>query len=205
MGVRGVRAGPSMLGVTSFQDLIRRVRAGDDEAATELVRQYEPEIRREIRVRLTDPGLRRVVDSMDICQSVLGNFFARAALGQFELDEPRQLLKLLVTMARNRLTDLARQQHAERRDQRREVSLDAEMQAGLEPLARDPSPSQVVAGRELLEQVRARLSDDERRIADQRAAGRDWGQIAAELGESGEALRKRLARALDRIAGELGL
>ena len=194
-----------MLRVTSFQDLIRRVRAGDDDAAEELVRQYEPEIRREIRVRLTDPGLRRVVDSMDICQSVLGNFFARAALGQFELDEPRQLLKLLVTMARNRLTDWARQQHAERRDQRREVSLDAEMKAGSEPLAPDPSPSQVVAGKELLEQVRARLSDAERRIADQRAAGRDWGQIAAELGESGEALRKRLARALDRIAGELGL
>jgi RNA polymerase sigma-70 factor (ECF subfamily) len=194
-----------MLGATTFQELIRRVRAGDDEAAEELVRQYEPEIRREIRVRLTDPGLRRVVDSMDICQSVLGNFFARAALGQFELDEPRQLLKLLVTMARNRLTDWARQQHAERRDQRREVSLDSEMDAGSEPLAHDPSPSQVVAGRELLEQVRARLSEDERRIADQRAAGLDWRQIAAERGESGEALRKRLARALDRIAGELGL
>jgi len=194
-----------MLGTTTFQDLIRRVRAGDDEAAEELVRQYEPEIRREIRVRLTDPGLRRVVDSMDICQSVLGNFFARAALGQFELEEPRQLLKLLVTMARNRLTDWARQQQAERRDQRREVSLDAEMKAGSEPVSSDPSPSQVVAGRELLEQVRARLSDDERRIADQRAAGLDWRQIAAERGESGEALRKRLARALDRIAGELGL
>lgn len=194
-----------MLGVTSFQDLIRRVRAGDNEAATELVRQYEPEIRREIRVRLTDPRLRRVVDSMDICQSVLGNFFARAALGQFELDEPGQLLKLLVKMARNRLTDWARQQHAERRDQRREVSLDTEIQAGSEPLATGPSPSQVVAGRELLEQVRARLSDEERRIAEQRAAGRDWTQIAADLGGTGESLRKRLARALDRVAAELGL
>ena len=194
-----------MLRSTSFQDLIRRVRAGDDDAATELVRQFEPEIRREIRVRLTDPGLRRVVDSMDICQSVLGNFFARAALGQFELDEPSQLLKLLVKMARNRLTDWAREQHAERRDQRREVSLDVEMMAGAEPLAPDPSPSQVVAGIELLDQVRARLSDEERRIAEQRVAGRDWGQIAAELGESSEAIRKRLARALDRITAELGL
>jgi RNA polymerase sigma-70 factor (ECF subfamily) len=194
-----------MLNGTSFQDLIRRVRTGDDEAAAELVREYEPEIRREIRVRLTDPALRRVVDSMDICQSVLGNFFARAALGQFELEEPRQLLKLLVTMARNRLTDWARQQHADRRDQRREVSLDAEIAAGSEPLATGPSPSQIVATKELLEQVRVRLSDEERRIAEQRAAGKDWSQIAAESGETGEAIRKRLARALDRVAGELGL
>src|SRR5262245_65121852 len=98
----------------SFRDLIRRVRAGDEQAATELVRQYEPEIRREVRLRLTDPGLRRVIDLVDICQSVLGNFFARAALGQFDLGEPRQLLALLVKMARNRLTDWARRQNAER-------------------------------------------------------------------------------------------
>ena len=194
-----------MTGASSFQELIRRVRAGDDEAAAELVRQYEPEIRREVRVRLTDPGLRRVIDSMDICQSVLGNFFARAALGQFELDEPRQLLKLLVTMARNRLTDWARQQHAERRDQRREQSLDGALENGLEPLASDPSPSQVVAGKELLEQVRGRLSGDERRIAELRAAGSDWSEIAKEMGESPDALRKRLSRALDRVAHEWSL
>jgi RNA polymerase sigma-70 factor (ECF subfamily) len=194
-----------MPGVTSFQELIRRVRAGDELAAEELVRQYEPEIRREVRVRLTDPGLRRVIDSVDICQSVLGNFFARAALGQFELDEPRQLLKLLVTMARNRLTDWARRERAERRDQRRHQSLDGALDNGWEPLASDPSPSQVVAGKELIEQVRGRLSGDERRIADLRAAGSDWNQIAAELSETAEALRKRLARALDRVATELDL
>ena len=190
---------------SSFQELIRRVRAGDNEAATELVRQYEPEIRREIRVRLTDADLRRVIDSVDICQSVLGNFFARAALGQFDLDEPRQLLKLLVTMARNRLTDWARQQRAERRDQRREQSLDAAIKNGLEPLAPDHSPSQVVAGRELLQQVRGRLTDEELRIADLRAAGSGWTQIASELGGTAESLRKRMARALDRVTVELNL
>jgi RNA polymerase sigma-70 factor (ECF subfamily) len=189
----------------SFRDLIRRVRAGDEQAAAELVRQYEPEIRREVRVRLTDPALRRVVDSVDICQSVLGNFFARAALGQFDLGEPRQLLGLLVTMARNRLTDWARRQSAERRDQGRELSLDGAVTRGQEPCAVDPSPSQVVAGKELLEQVRVRMTDEERRIAERRVAGYDWAQIAAEIGGTPEALRKRLARAFDRVAGELGL
>lgn len=194
-----------MSGADSFQDLIRRVRAGDEQAATELVRQYEPEIRREVRLRLTDPGLRRVIDSVDICQSVLGNFFARAALGQFDLGEPRQLLSLLVKMARNRLTDWARKQNAERRDQCRELPLNGFALRGHEPCAGDPSPSQVVAGKELLEQVRVRMSDEERSIAERRVAGSDWAEIAAELGGTPDGLRKRLARAFDRVATELGL
>src|SRR5271165_4547447 len=94
----------------AFRKLIERVRAGEQEAASDLVRQYEPEIRRAVRLRLTDPRLHRFVDSMDICQSVLANFFVRVHAGQFELDRPEQLLRLLVTMARNRLYDQARRQ-----------------------------------------------------------------------------------------------
>jgi hypothetical protein len=62
-----------------------------------------------------------------------------------------------------------------------------------------------VSGRELLQEFRRRLSEEERQLADARAAGRDWNQIAAEYGDSPEALRKRLSRAVDRISQELGL
>src|SRR5437016_2617937 len=77
-----------MTEANAFQDLIRRVRAGDPEAATALVRRYEPAIRRIVRLRLRDRRLRRSFDSLDICQSVLHSFFARAALGQFDLHRP---------------------------------------------------------------------------------------------------------------------
>ena len=82
----------------AFLDLIRRVRAGDDEAATQLVHQYEPEIRRAVHIRLANPRLQQVLDSMDICQSVLANFFTRAAAGQFDIETPEQLVRLLVSM-----------------------------------------------------------------------------------------------------------
>src|SRR6266404_4654229 len=95
-----------------FHDLIRQVRAGDDAEAAELVRRYEPAIRRAVRIRLGDTRLARAFDSMDVCQSVMASFFVRAALGQYELDAPEQLLKLLATMARNKLADHARQQQA---------------------------------------------------------------------------------------------
>src|SRR5262249_38695152 len=160
--------------------------------------RYEPEIRRAIRVKLTDPRLRRVLDSVDVCQSVLGNFFVRAAAGQFELDNPRQLLGLLVTMARNKVLDHARRQQADRRDQRR---VEAGAAGELEQVADGtPGPGSIVAGRELLEEVRRRLSDEERELAELRAQGCDWAAIAAERGGSAEALRKKLARALNRVA-----
>jgi RNA polymerase sigma-70 factor (ECF subfamily) len=187
----------------SFHDLIRRVRAGDAEAAAELVRQYEKEIRRTIRVRLTDPRLRRTLDSMDICQSVLGNFFVRASAGQFDLDQPEQLLKLLMTMARNKVMDKARQQTAGRRDQRR---LEASGEGALAGVAdRGDTPSQIVSGRELVEAARQLLSDEERYLAEQRALNRPWGEIAVEVGKTPEALRKQFERAMDRVAQQLGL
>jgi RNA polymerase sigma-70 factor (ECF subfamily) len=186
----------------SFTDLIRRVRARDEEAAAELVRRYEPAIRLAVRVRLSDPALRRVLDSMDICQSVLVNFFVRAALGQFELDKPDQLIRLLVTMARNRVTNHALKERAGRRDCRRREQGDADESQLVAP---GPSPSQVVANRELLQVVRSRLSDEERQLADERALGRSWPEIAQQFGCDPNTLRMRLTRAINRVTSSLQL
>ena len=72
----------------SFAEFIRRIRAGDEQAAMDLVVRYEPAIRRAVRVRLRDPRLRRLVESVDICQSVFASFFVRTSLGQYDLDSP---------------------------------------------------------------------------------------------------------------------
>jgi RNA polymerase sigma-70 factor (ECF subfamily) len=187
---------------TPFQALIARVRSGDGDAAAELVRRYEPAIRRVVRLRLTDARLRRAFDSMDVCQSVLASFFVRAALGQYDLANPDQLLKLLAQMARHKVTDHMRHERAERRDLGR---LDDNAEAAGAVAAGDPSPSRQVANKELLVEVRKRLSAEEVELADLRAQGREWADISIERGESAEALRKRLARGLDRVAQQLGL
>ncbi len=191
-----------MLEESAFRDLVRRVRARDERAAAELVERYEPAIRRAARVQLTDARLRRILDSTDISQSVLASFFARAALGQYELDKPQQLLRLLVAMTQKKVAFQARMQHAARRDIRRTEACGPSAD---QIAARGASPSQQVAWRELLEKFRERLTEDERWLVDQRALNRDWNQIAVELGASPKALRKRLARALDRVAHQLRL
>jgi hypothetical protein len=187
--------------INPFQDLISRVRAGDPQAAEQLYHQFEPYVRRAVRIRLVDQRLRRVVDSSDICQSVFGSFFIRAALGQYDLNDPQQAIRLLVDMGRKKLIAQERKGRALRRDFRRAKSGDAAEAT----LAREDTPSRQVALRELVDEVRKRLSDEERQLADERALGRGWDQIAADRGGKAEALRKKLTRAVDRAVEELGL
>src|SRR5271165_228884 len=93
-----------------FAELIRRIRTGDAQAAQELIRKYEPAIRREARLRL-GPALRPLFDSMDLCQSVLGSFFVRIAAGHYEVESPAGLMKLLIVMTRNKVREKARRKY----------------------------------------------------------------------------------------------
>jgi RNA polymerase sigma-70 factor (ECF subfamily) len=187
-----------------YADFIRRIRLGDERAAEELIRRYEPEVRLEIRtlLRMRDPRLRRVFDSMDICQSVMVSFFLRAAVGDFDLDEPTQLIRLLVGMARNRLAERVRFHQRQRRDVRRSGGDGAEEWA---IPSESESPSEVIARRELLAKFRGCLSDEERKVADLRSQGHDWAAVARELGGTPDGRRKQFARAIARVGQELGL
>src|SRR5580658_9325083 len=96
----------------AFLSLMERVRAGDQDSATLLVKQYESAVRRAVRFRLTDLRMRSLFDSMDICQSAMGSFFVRAAAGQYEVHSPEDLVKLLTTIARNKLVNHVRKDQA---------------------------------------------------------------------------------------------
>jgi RNA polymerase sigma factor (sigma-70 family) len=186
-----------------FAEFVARMRAGDEQAAVELVRQYEPLIRREVRLQLEDRRLCRLFDSMDICQSVLASFFVRTAAGQYDLDRPDQLVKLLVKMARNKVVSAARRQRRLRRDNRR---ADARGDEKLASAVDDsPSPSELMEGQELLSQFRRRLNAEERTLVELRGEGMAWADIASRLGGTAQARRMQLARAIERVTRELGI
>ncbi len=194
---------PSQAG-DEFAEFISRVRAGDERAAEELVRRYETEIRMEVRawLRFRDPRLRRVFDSTDICQSVLARFFVGAAVGDYDLDEPTQLIRLLVGMARNRLSEEVKHHHRQRRDVRR---VGANQPDGEIANRTEETPSEQISHIELLQLFRQRLSEEELRVADLRSQGLDWEAVARAVGGTGEARRKQLTRAVARVEQELGL
>lgn len=185
----------------SFTELIDRVNSGDEQAASQLVKEFEPVVRRELRFRLRDSRARFELESMDISQSVLGNLFVRLATREYDLREPGDLIRLLVTMTRNKIAERLRGQHRQRRDSRRTLS-------GVENLSLAssvPTPSRVLAGKELLEQVQQSLSAEERQLVDLRCQGLSWEEIAGSLGGSADARRKQMARAIDEIVRKLKL
>jgi RNA polymerase sigma-70 factor (ECF subfamily) len=191
------------MGDTSvFADLLGRVRGGDADAATDLVRKYESAIRVAVRTHLSDPALRRQFDSMDVCQSVLASFFFRAAAGQYDLRDPAQLVALLTKMARNKLAMRARHEYRHRRDIRRDVRLDDRYQ---EPMAAYTEPAQQTLGRELIERAFALMEPPIRDIAIRRVRGMEWAEIATQLGGTAAARRKQFQRAIDQIALSLDI
>ena len=187
---------------SQFGELIRRVRDRDQDAARELVQGYEGAIRRVVRIHMRDSRMRRMLDSTDVCQSVLASFFVRTALGQYEIDSPQELVNLLSTIARNKFSNQANRMRAKRRDIRRDASGAELIEFGAD---RASDPSEQASARELLDAVRERLAPDERYLAEQRSLGRGWQELAKELGGTDEALRKKLSRALDRVMAGLGL
>jgi RNA polymerase sigma factor (sigma-70 family) len=186
----------------SFADLVARVQAGDLRAAAELFELYGDTIRRTIRIHMRDPSIRRVVNHSDVYQSVFVEFLQGAALGQCaSLETPQHLLNRFLLMARTKVAECYRRHHAARRDLRRLEPGDGRE---LEVPARDPSPSQSLKAKDLLEKLRGGLQPDEFELFDLHSQGCSWDEIAERFGESKEALRKRLVRALGRVARELG-
>ena len=68
-----------------------------------------------------------------------------------------------------------------------------------------PGPDRIVASQDLLQTVRRLLTDDERKLADERGQGREWNDIAKEMGSQPDAIRKKLSRGLDRVLAQLGI
>lgn len=192
-----------MSAATQFQKLLHRLRQGDEQAATELIANYESVVRIAVRARLRDPVYARLFDSMDICQSVMASFFPRAALGEFDLEEPQQLVGLLVKMAQHKLSNQVRRHRAQQRDLKRDISAHDDRAAEL--VGATPTPSRIAMGRELLQEVHGRLTLEERQIADLRQQGFLWDEIARQLGGSPEARRKQFQRAIQVIATDLNL
>lgn len=185
-----------------FAAMIERIRQGDSTAAEELLRQYEPLVRRQVRMRLSDTRMTRLYDSVDYSQSVFASFFLRAVDGQFEIHEPQDLIRLLVTMTRNKIADSARKQLSDKRDGARS---DVESQVFHAVPTTESSPSQLVSFRELLERAKEKMSEEEVAIAELRREGLQWDEIANRLGGTAQSRRMQFSRALERIVKDLDL
>lgn len=194
---------------SEFDELLMRVSHGDSEAENSLFQKYEPAIRRVVRLRLANLPLKSVVDSVDICQSVMASFFVRLRLGKYRFANANQLIALLMTMAKSKIAAQSRRAQAQCRDRRRLVP-DNEVESML--VASTESPSHQCQVRELYTSVMEHFSEDEKLLANLRVDDVEWEEIARiyhsravdvnRLQATPESLRKRLTRAMERVAGQ---
>lgn len=188
---------------TDLPDLLRRLKAGEPAAGRELVGRYSADIRRIARVRLSRFGLRHVIDSEDVAQSVFGRFLHRLHGDGWQFESPEKLLHLLAVMASNWVTT-----HARRERHRVRPTGGADSEAG-SPVAdradSTPAAERVAVARDQLGWVLRALTPDDQAVFLARADGREWAELAAERGVRVDALRKRFTRALDEAGVKLGL
>lgn len=191
------------MGQNAFTDLLNRVRRGDSEAAGLLMEQYEDAIRREIRFSLVDWRMRRLADESDICQSVMMRFLVQVWAGNFDLQNPADLVNLLKSMVRSRVADLHRYCTAQRRDVRRTEPVQNDGLA-----AKNLGPELTVANADFLQEFEKRLDEPHRSVLRMRREGLSWARIAEQSGESAdraEAVRKRFERAVARVSANMGI
>lgn len=195
------------LSPADFTSLIQRVRQREELAATELVEHFRPQVLRAVQHRLIRLGLRNQVDAEDVCQTIFANLFTRLTAGELTFQTPDDLAKLLQRSARNQVYDELRKiLAASRGGGATLVGSSSESEDDFARIAANEStPSKIVANAELIDEIFRRLTHEERLIFDQRNNKRDWAEIAQALGSTPEALRKKLARAYDRIRRELGI
>jgi len=182
--------------LADLQNLLTQVRQGNSRAATEFVERFAPEIRTEVRQHLRAGRIRRLVDSEDVCQSVLATMLLRLADGEFQLEDPRQLGPLLLRIARNKVNGQMRRHYAARRDIRQTEPLSVNGQNAVH----HETPSARLVHEELVAEVRSRLAPDERRIAEMRKSGQTWSDIAQAMNATPEGIRKRFERAFHTAA-----
>lgn len=183
----------------SFAELMSRVRAGDEEATNQIMQLYGAEVRRIARVRLRHGKLRRVLESSDILQSVMGSFFRRADHGEYEdrLSTPDELLKLLATMVRFKVIDQVRRANSDRRGGKFDVV--ELIDSAIAPSA-DLSPDQRLIQTELIELVKDVMSSEEWELWRLRHGDNlEWAEIAQKCGGSAESNRKKLERLQERL------
>jgi len=179
-----------------FHELIRRVRSGNEDAATDLVRLFEPYILRVIRIRMRErpdyERLRHAVSSADICQSVFTSLFVRLKDGRFELDHPDDLTKLLTVMARLKIATQARRRSVRWRDVLRDDPTQNCVDSG-------PGPEKPVDDKDLSEAILKLFSLDELEILNRRLDGETWSQVADAIGGTPDARRHQLERSIERV------
>ncbi|MCA9171364.1 MAG: hypothetical protein KDB23_27025, partial [Planctomycetales bacterium] len=155
----------SVLG-PSDGSLLRRIRGGDEDAATKLYYRYSQRLIQLARAN-TAADLATRFDPEDVVQSVFRSFFRRAAGGCYDVPEGGELWRLLLVLALNKVRALAVHHRAKKRDVGQTVN--PSLMEDLETKQAASNPEHILAM--VVEELLATMSATERRVVELRIEG----------------------------------
>jgi RNA polymerase sigma factor (sigma-70 family) len=188
-------------GEAGIADFLKRIQAGDDGAARELLQRFEAEVRLVVRRQLPRL-LRSRFDSLDFLQSVWGSFFRRMRTSPTEFEDSRHLVAFLARAAKNKVIDEYRRAASRKHDMHREEPLWGEGGHPREVADSNDSPSEVAEANEALGRMRELVPEEKRSILELKAEGYSSKDIGERLGISERTVQRVLEELRRRIETE---
>src|SRR5215469_15020832 len=148
---------------SELSQFLRRIQAGDEGAARELLSRFEAEVRLVVRRQLPRL-LRSRFDSLDFLQSVWGSFFRRMRSDPTEFEDSRHLVAFLARAAKNKVIDEYRRAASRKHNMHREEPLWGEGGRAKDVPAQTDSPSEVAEAHEALGRMRELVPEEKRSI-----------------------------------------
>ncbi len=186
------------LQVVSDGSLMRRLRTGSQDAATQLYLRYAKRLHALSRAKCS-PDLAARVDSDDIVQSVFRTFFRRVEKGEYDVPDGEELWKLFLVIGLNKIRTAGAFHRAAKRDVRSSLGgdvLDHAAEAAEETDATSLSVLQMS-----IDEVLGELSPSHRDIIQLRIEGHEVASIAEQLGRSKRSVERILQGFREQMAG----
>jgi RNA polymerase sigma factor (sigma-70 family) len=178
------------------------LQAGDEEAARQLFDRYAEQLvllaRRRISQRLSSR-----IDAEDIVQSVFRTFFHRARQGQFHVEDPDDIVKLLarITVYKT-FRQVAFHRRAKRNASQETGQVDDAQEMLMKLLAGEPSPEETAAFLDQLEHFLGKLKAEERQILEMRMEGHSNVDIASHMKVTDRHIRRVMEKVREKAESE---
>ena len=188
----------------NFADLIRQARAGDPAATTQLLSQFETEVRTMVRIRLPRV-LRNQFDSMDFVQAIWKSVFTGDPAGSdaATFADESQFRGFLAGVARNKVFEEHRRQtRTKKYDIGREERLyvrKGEREVPRDVAGSDPTPSENMQAGDRLDQLVEGRTEEEAQIIILRRQGLTYDEIATKIGWNERSVRRVIEAARQRM------
>lgn len=183
-----------MTGESSFQDLLKQLQRGDQDAATKIYERYAQQLIAKARIHL-GTRLQHKVDAEDLVQSVYRSFFHRFDQGQYELENWESLWGLLILITLRKCGRKINHFYANKRDINREIEPNIgteESARHWEAIAREPTPEEAAVLTETMEHFLETFNPRQRKIITLFLQGYTQQEISSQVGCSERTVRRVL-------------